>query len=79
MTLDLFNILLIGLAAVAGGAVNAIAGSHSLRELWHLRAGVYNTVGRQHSEAEAERRIERLNQHFPTRAARPGLPGMSTS
>ena len=57
----------------------AIAGSHSLRELWHLRAGVYNTVGREHSEAAAERRVERLNQHFPTRAARPGLPGMSTS
>lgn len=30
MTLDLFNILLIGLAAVAGGAVNAIAGGGTL-------------------------------------------------
>lgn len=54
----------------------SITASHSLRELWHLRPGVYNTVGRAHSESEAERRIDRLNPHFPTRAARPGMPGL---
>lgn len=48
----------------------SVAAARSLRELWHLRAGVYNTVGRAHSEFEAERRIERLNRHFPTRAPR---------
>lgn len=50
----------------------AIDGARSLRELWHLRAEVYNTVGRAHSEHEAERRLARLNRHFPTRAPRPG-------
>jgi hypothetical protein len=52
----------------------AISGSRSLRELWHLRAEVYNVVGRAHSEFEAERRLQRLNRHFPTRAPRPGAP-----
>lgn len=56
----------------------SIAGSRSLRELWHLRAEVYNLVGRCHSESEAERRIDRLNRHFPTRAARPGSPAPVT-
>ena len=53
---------------------NAIGSSRSLRELWHLRAEVYNVVGRAHSEYEAERRLQRLNRHFPTRAPRPGAP-----
>lgn len=48
----------------------AIDGARSLRELWHLRAEVYNTVGRAHSEHEAERRLQQLNRHFPTRAPR---------
>lgn len=51
----------------------AIDGARSLRELWHLRAEVYNTVGRAHSEFEAERRLERLNRHFPTRTPRTGM------
>lgn len=52
----------------------SISGARSLRELWHLRAEVYNCVGRAHSECEAERRLLRLNRHFPTRAPRPGAP-----
>ena len=52
--------------------------SHSLRELWHLRADLYSIVGFAHSEFEAERRLQRLNRHFPTRAARPGLPALNT-
>lgn len=48
----------------------SIDGARSLRELWHLRAEVYNTVGRAHSELEAERRLQQLNRHFPTRAPR---------
>lgn len=54
---------------------SAIHDARSLRELWHLRAEVYNQVGRAHSEFEADRRLERLNTHFPTRAPRPGMPG----
>ena len=52
----------------------SIEAACSLRELWHLRAEVYNCVGRAHSEFEAERRLQRLNRHFPTRAPRPGAP-----
>ena len=62
----------------AAGLCASIAGSRSLRELWHLRAEVFNMVGRAHNEAEAERRIERLNRHFPTRAARLGTPGSAS-
>lgn len=60
------------------GLRSAIGGARSLRELWHLRAEVYNTVGRAHSEFEAERRLDRLNRHFPTRAPRAGMPLRST-
>ena len=56
----------------------SIRQSRSLRELWHLRAEVYNTVGCAHSEFEAERRLQRLNHHFPTRAPRPGLSALNT-
>jgi hypothetical protein len=52
----------------------SIEAACSLRELWHLRAEAYNCVGRAHSEVEAERRLQRLNRHFPTRAPRPGAP-----
>lgn len=52
----------------------AISDARSLRELWHLRASVYNAVGCAHSEFEAERRLQRLNKHFPTKAPRPGQP-----
>ena len=44
--------------------------SRSLRELWHLRADTFRVVGIHHSQAEAERRLARLNCHFPTRAPR---------
>ena len=47
--------------------------ARSLRELWHLRAEMYNTIGRAHSQAEAEARLSRLNRHFPTRAPRSGF------
>jgi hypothetical protein len=44
--------------------------ARSLRELWHLRAELYSLVARLHMQAEAERRLGRLNAHFPSRAAR---------
>jgi hypothetical protein len=47
-----------------------IAGAHSLRELWHLRSAVFQLVGLQHSQGEAERRVALLARHFPTRAPR---------
>ena len=50
-----------------------VARSHSLRELWHLRAEVYRLVAVHHSQAEAEHRLANLNRHFPTRAPRSGF------
>ena len=47
-----------------------IRGTHTLRELWHLRAEIYRVVGVAHRQSEAETRVSLLNCHFPTRAPR---------
>ena len=47
-----------------------IRGTHTLRELWHLRAEIYRVVGVAHRQSEAESRVSLLNCHFPTRAPR---------
>ena len=47
--------------------------THSLRELWHLRAETYRVVGLAHTQAQAEERLTLLNRHFPTRAPRSQL------
>jgi hypothetical protein len=44
--------------------------THSLRELWHLRAEVFRVVGLAFSQTEAVQRVALLNRHFPTRAPR---------
>lgn len=44
--------------------------ARSLRELWHLRSSVYGEVATVLDQSEAERRLARLNRHFPTRAPR---------
>jgi hypothetical protein len=44
--------------------------SHSLRELWHLRADVYRVVAVARSQSEAEARLTALNRHFPSRTPR---------
>jgi hypothetical protein len=59
--------------AHTGDLLHAIQHARSLRELWHLRADVYRLVAVQHSQSEAESRMARLNQHFPTRAPRSGF------
>ena len=53
-----------------------IRGARSLRELWHLRAEVYNAVAVQTSQLDAETRLARLNKHFPTRAPRSGFAAL---
>lgn len=62
------------LADIQGADATQLRGridqTHSLRELWHLRAETYRVVGVAHSQAEAEARLDRLNCHFPTRAPR---------
>jgi hypothetical protein len=47
--------------------------ARSLRELWHLRPEVFGLVARQHSQHEAQARLDRLNRHFPTRSPRSGF------
>lgn len=44
--------------------------AHSLRELWHLRADLFSLISIEHSQAQAEQRLLRLNRHFPMRASR---------
>jgi len=47
-----------------------IRATHSLRELWHLRAEIYRVVGVAHRQSEAKARVALLNGHFLSRAAR---------
>ena len=47
--------------------------ARTLRELWHLRTGLYSVVALHHSQHEAEQRVAQLNRHFPTRAPRSGF------
>ena len=54
----------------ADGLRYRVVHSSSLRELWHLRTEVFRLVGLKHSQGEAERRLLRLNRHFPMRASR---------
>lgn len=60
-------------AQEAGDLVRRIEHSRSLRDLWHLRTEVYRLVALQHSQAEADDRLARLNRHFPARAPRSGF------
>lgn len=61
-------------ADIAEDLRGLIERARSPRELWHLRPRLYDLIARVHTEAEAQRRLEQLNRHFPTRerAARPG-------
>lgn len=57
----------------ASDLLQRIGRTRSLRELWHLRTEVYRVVALEHSQFEAERRVARLNRHFPTRSPRSGF------
>lgn len=50
--------------------------ARSLREIWHLRSSLYSEVAVALTQGEAERRLARLNRHFPTRGARAALMPM---
>jgi hypothetical protein len=45
----------------------SISQARSLRELWHLRADVFRVIAVHRGQAEAYRRMESLNRHFPVR------------
>ena len=61
-------------ADIAEDLRGQIERARSPRELWHLRPRLYDLIARVHTESEAQRRLEQLNRHFPTRARalRPG-------
>ena len=44
--------------------------ARSLRELWHLRSELYTLIARRVSQHEADKRLARVNQYFPTRTQR---------
>ncbi|HIV72570.1 MAG TPA: hypothetical protein H9903_16670 [Candidatus Aquabacterium excrementipullorum] len=48
-------------------ARESISQARSLRELWHLRADVFRVIAVHRGQAEAYRRLESLNRHFPVR------------
>ena len=58
------------LALDTGDLLRRAQHARSLRELWHLRSELYTTIARRASQAEADARLARVNQHFPTRAQR---------
>ena len=53
--------------------------ARSLRELWHLRSELYTLIARRVSQNEADARLSRVNQHFPTRAQRASSPSPETA
>lgn len=53
--------------------LDRIERARSLREMWHLRSSLYGEVSMALTQSEAERRLARLNRHFPTRAPRSAL------
>ena len=51
--------------------------ARSMRDLWHLRLDVFNLVSCHHNQAEADRRLARLNRHFQTRSPRSGFGALT--
>lgn len=66
-------------SAPASAARNRIELARSLHELWHLRPEVFNLIAQHHDQAEAARRLARLNRHFPTRAPRSGFAALGAT
>lgn len=62
----------------AAALLDRIEFARSLRELWHLRAEVFALVSLERSQLEADRRLAKLNAHFPSRSARSGFGGLTT-
>jgi hypothetical protein len=52
----------------AGAALDRIAVTRSLHELWHLRGEVFDLVSLRHDQAAAERRLQELDRHFAKRS-----------
>ena len=53
----------------AGTALDRIAATRSLHELWHLRGEVFDLVSLRHDQAEAQCRVGELDRHFAKRSS----------
>ena len=53
--------------------------ARSLRELWHLRSELYTVIARRISQSEADLRMARVNQYFPTRTQRASVLATESS
>jgi hypothetical protein len=60
-------------AGEATDLLSRVRHARSLRELWHLRSELYTLIARRTSQPEADSRLARVNQHFPTRAQRSAI------
>jgi hypothetical protein len=67
------------LDADQNGLLKRAQHARSLRELWHLRSELYTLIARRMSQLEADARLARVNQHFPTRAQRTSTPAPETA
>jgi hypothetical protein len=54
--------------AAASFALDRIAATRSLHELWHLRGEVFDLVSLRHDQTAAERRLQDLDRHFTKRS-----------
>ena len=52
----------------AGAALDRIAVTRSLQELWHLRGEVFDLVSLRHDQVTAERCLQDLDRHFAKRS-----------
>lgn len=65
---------LTGVYTIAAEVLMARIGqARSLRELWHLRAELFNLLSLRYGQHDAQERVLPLNRHFPTRAAGSGF------
>ncbi len=46
--------------------------ARSLRELWHLRADVFNLLSQHRGQTLAQARVDAINAHFPSRVPQSG-------
>jgi hypothetical protein len=65
--LDFAEVLLDAPTAAAAEALDRIAATRRLHELWNLRAEVFGRVAERHGQGEAERRLAGLDRHFARR------------
>jgi hypothetical protein len=54
----------------AADALDRIAVTRSLHELWHFRSEVFSRIAERHDQAEAARRLRVIDRHFPRRTRR---------